>query len=70
MINVAFVFGNALKEQKGYEDRIGGKLWQDLELVSRSYPVETIIMNGNVGYAPVIRPVMKEIQITSESCVN
>jgi len=63
MINIAFVFGNALKEQKSYEDRIGAKLVNDVNLVSRAHPIDTIIMDGNVGYAPVIRQVMQRYRL-------
>jgi hypothetical protein len=63
MIMFAFVFGNALKEQKSYEERIGARLRDDIELVSYTYPVDTVIMNGNVGYAPVIRPVMRKYRL-------
>jgi hypothetical protein len=63
MIMFAFVFGNALKEQKSYEDRIGEKLRDDIELISSTYPVDAIIMNGNVAYAPVIRQVMRKYRL-------
>jgi hypothetical protein len=63
MIMFAFVFGNALKEQKSYEDRIGEKLRDDIELISSTYPVDAIIMNGNVGYSPVIRQVMRKYRL-------
>jgi hypothetical protein len=63
MINIAFVFGNTLKEQKSYEDRIGAKLVNDVDLVSRAHPIDAIIMDGNVGYAPVIRQVMQRYRL-------
>jgi hypothetical protein len=63
MIMFAFVFGNALKEQKRYEERIAAELLRDVELITTTRPIGAIIMNGNVGYAPVIRQVMGKYRL-------
>ncbi|MBV8329978.1 MAG: glucosyltransferase domain-containing protein [Verrucomicrobia bacterium] len=63
MIMFAFVFGNTLKEQKRYEERITSKLLDDVKLISSTYPVEAIIINGNVGYAPAVRQVMRKYRL-------
>jgi hypothetical protein len=63
MIMFAFVFGNALKEQKHYEDRIGAKLCDDVEQITSTQPVDHIIMNGIVSYAPTVRQAMRRYRL-------
>jgi len=63
MIMFAFVLGNALKEQKHYEDQIGAALCDDIEQVTSTHPVEHIIMNGVVSYAPTVRQAMRRYRL-------
>lgn len=63
MIMFACVFGNALKEQKHYEDRIAAKLCDDIEQIASSQRVDHIIINGNVSYAPTVSQAMRRYRL-------
>jgi len=63
MIMFALVFGNALKEQKYYEDRVATQLSDDIQQITGTKSVDHVIMNGNISYAPPIRQAMRRYRI-------
>ena len=54
LIFFAAVYGNALKEQKLYEARIGSRLSVCLAQLEQQAPFREIDVQGNVGIAPVV----------------
>jgi hypothetical protein len=54
LIFFAAVYGNALKEQKLYEARIGSRLSVCLAQLEQQAPFREIVVQGSVGIAPVV----------------
>ncbi|MBV9673420.1 MAG: hypothetical protein JO076_11435, partial [Verrucomicrobia bacterium] len=63
MIMFASLFGNALKEQKQFEDRIATELHSDIRQISSTRPVDHVIMQGTLAYAPTIRKAMDRYKL-------
>jgi hypothetical protein len=63
MIMNALVFGNALKEQKHYEDRVATTLFDDIQKITSTKSEDHVIMNGNISYAPSIRQAIRRYRI-------
>jgi hypothetical protein len=57
------VYGNALKEQKQYEARIGSRLAVDLQKLESAQPFQLIVVDGNVGFAPIVEHVAKRFRL-------
>jgi hypothetical protein len=53
MCVVASAYGNALGEQKSYEDRIAARLADDLAELKGAHPVDSMLLAGTAGYAPL-----------------
>ncbi len=67
MITFAAIYGNATKAQKDYEKHIAERLSDDLKEVIAADRVDTLIIDGNVGYAPVVgRMVEKRYRLLGE----
>jgi hypothetical protein len=57
------VYGNALKEQKQYEARIGSRLALDLRKLDAAQPFQFVVVDGNVGFAPIVEHVAKRFRL-------
>jgi Glucosyl transferase GtrII len=55
MIGFAAIFGNATKAQKNYEKHIAEKLSDDLKELVAAEPARNLIIEGSVGYAPLVK---------------
>jgi hypothetical protein len=55
MIAFAAIFSNATKAQKDYEQHIAEKLSDDLKEVTAQEPASSLILEGSVGYAPLVK---------------
>jgi hypothetical protein len=60
MIAFAAIFGNATKAQKDYERHIAEKLSDDLKEVMSAEPISNLIVEGSVGYAPVVKRIVEK----------
>jgi hypothetical protein len=60
MITFAAIYGNATKAQKDYEKHIAERLSDDLKEVIAANPVENLIIEGDVGYAPLVRRMVQK----------
>jgi hypothetical protein len=60
MITFAAIYGNATKAQKDYEKHIAERLSDDLKEVIAADSVENLIIEGNVGYAPLVRRMVQK----------
>ena len=57
------VYGNALKEQKQYEARIGSRLALDLQKLLSRQPIQLVVVDGKVGFAPTVEHVAKRFRL-------
>ena len=53
MFTFANAYGNALGEQKNYEDRIASHLAEDLAELKVDHPIHGLLLDGSIGYSPV-----------------
>ncbi len=60
MIAFAAIFANATKVQKDYEKHIAEKLSDDLKEVTTAQPVGNLIIEGSVGYAPLVKRMVEK----------
>jgi hypothetical protein len=60
MCVLASAYGNALGEQKAYEDRIAAGLADDLLDLKASHGVHRYLLDGNIGRSPITRHVAEE----------
>jgi hypothetical protein len=60
MCVLASAYGNALGEQKAYEDRIASRLADDLVDLKASRGIHRFLLDGNIGFSPITRHVAKE----------
>jgi hypothetical protein len=67
MLMLAAIYGNVLKEQGKYEDRIATRLSYDIQELARTYPVKKIILDGIVPYCPVVRQATQRYNIVRVS---
>ncbi len=62
---LASAYGNALGEQKAYEDRIAASLADDLLDLKVSHGVRSFLLNGNIGLAPITQHVAAEFPMVN-----
>ncbi|WP_458070471.1 glucosyltransferase domain-containing protein [Rhodanobacter sp. BL-MT-08] len=60
MCVLASAYGNALGEQKAYEDRIASSLADDLVDLKASHGVRRFLLDGNIGFSPITQHVAEE----------
>jgi succinate dehydrogenase hydrophobic anchor subunit len=60
MCVLASAYGNALGEQKAYEDRIAASLADDLLNLKASRGVHRYLLEGEIGFSPITRHVAEE----------
>lgn len=60
MIAFASIYGNATKAQKDYERHIAESLSDDLKAVMAVETVQNLIVDGSVGYAPLVDRIMEK----------
>ncbi|WP_449429157.1 glucosyltransferase domain-containing protein [Rhodanobacter umsongensis] len=53
MLTFASAYGNALGEQKNYEDRIASQLAEDLAELQADHPIHALLLDGSIGYSPI-----------------
>ena len=63
MCVIASAYGNALGEQKNYEDQIGAHLAEDLAELRVDHPIHSFLLNGTIGYSPVTAHVAEEFPL-------
>jgi hypothetical protein len=63
MGTIASAYGNALGEQKHYEDRIATRLADDLAEFSASHAIHAFLLDGSAGYAPVVAHVVDQFPL-------
>jgi hypothetical protein len=63
MASLASAYGNALGEQKSYEDRIAAHLADDLAAIEAEQPIDAILLSGSAGYAPATAHAIAQILI-------
>lgn len=63
MCIIASAYGNALGEQKNYEDRIAAGLADDLAEIRAAGPVRATLLQGTAGYSPVTAHVAEQFPI-------
>lgn len=64
MCTVASAYGNALGEQKRYEDRIAARLADDLAELSSSQSVRAYLLDGSAGYSPIAAHIAEQFPLT------
>ena len=63
MCVVASAYGNALGEQKDFENRIGATLADDLAALSANHTLHFYLLDGATGYAPVTAHVITQLPL-------
>lgn len=63
MCTFASAYGNALGEQKSYEDRIAAQLAEDLAGVKETHAVDTFLLDGSIGYSPITAHVAEQFPL-------
>jgi len=63
MCVIASAYGNALGEQKNYEDRIGVSLAEDLAELRVNHPIHSFLLDGTIGYSPVTAHVAEQFPL-------
>lgn len=65
MCSIASAYGNALGEQKAYEDRIAANLADDLAELRVSQGVREFLLDGTIGFSPITTHVADEFPIVN-----
>jgi hypothetical protein len=60
---MASAYGNAATAQKNYEDRIAGRLADDLAQLKVSRGVHAFLLDGKAGYSPVTKHVIDQLPL-------
>jgi hypothetical protein len=60
MCSLASAYGNALGEQKSYEDRIAASLADDLLNLKASRNIHSFLLDGSIGFSPITKHVAEE----------
>ncbi len=60
MCSLASAYGNALGEQKSYEDRIASSLADDLLNLKASRHIHSFLLDGSIGFSPITKHVADE----------
>lgn len=63
MCSIASAYGNALGEQKHYEDRIAAHLAEDLAELQVSHSIHAFLLDGSIGYAPITAHVAEQFPL-------
>jgi hypothetical protein len=63
MCALASAYGNALGEQKNYEDRIAARLADDLAEFNTSDPTHSVLLDGTAGYSPITAHIAEQFPI-------
>jgi hypothetical protein len=63
MCVVASAYGNAMDAQKTFEDHIGTRLADDIAKVGAKDPLQSLLLDGSAGYAPVTAHVIEQFPI-------
>ena len=63
MLTFASAYGNALGEQKNYEDRIAAQLAEDLAELKVDHPIHALLLEGSIGYSPITAHVAEQIPL-------
>lgn len=63
MCVIASAYGNALGEQKSYEDRIATHLAEDLAELEPSHPIHSFLLDGSIGYSPITAHVAEQFPL-------
>ncbi|MEY2114916.1 MULTISPECIES: glucosyltransferase domain-containing protein [Rhodanobacter] len=63
MCAIASVYGNAMGEQKNYEERIAARLADDLAELGAAGPLRGYLLDGTVGYAPPVAHVVEQFPL-------
>ena len=63
MCSLASAYGNALGEQRNYEDRIAGRLADDLAEFNTSGPIHSILLDGTAGLSPITAHVAEQLPL-------
>lgn len=66
MSSFASAYGNALGEQKAYEQRIAGRLADDLAGLQASRGIHAFVLDGSAGYGPVTAHVIEQLPLVRE----
>jgi hypothetical protein len=56
----SIVYGNSLKLQKDYEDRVAAQIATDLSRVSAEHAISAYVLQGSLGHAVVVRHTMRK----------
>ena len=60
---IASAYGNALREQKNYENRIAAHLADDLAGLEGSGTIDSFMLDGSAGYSPITAHVASQFPI-------
>ncbi|MEO5626986.1 MAG: glucosyltransferase domain-containing protein [Dokdonella sp.] len=63
MCTFASAYGNALGEQKNYEERIASRLADDLAEVRAMHSIHAFLLDGTAGYSPVAAHVIGQLPL-------
>jgi len=63
MCVIASAYGNALGEQKNYEDQIGARMAEDLAELRVDHPIHSFLLDGTIGYSPVTAHVAEQFPL-------
>jgi hypothetical protein len=63
MCSFASAYGNALGEQKNYEDRIAARLADDLAEFKASNSIHSFLLDGTAGYSPITAHVAEQFPL-------
>lgn len=63
MCTFASAYGNALGEQKAYEDRIASHLADDIAQLKADHPIHYFLLDGSIGYAPITAHVVDQFPL-------
>lgn len=63
MCSIASAYGNALGEQKSYEDRIATRLADDFSDLATGHPNPSLLLDGSAGYSPVTAHVAEQFPL-------
>jgi hypothetical protein len=63
MASLASAYGDALNEQRLYESRIGARLADDLAQLKANRGIDSLLIEGSDGYAPVTAHVIEQIPL-------
>ena len=64
MCVIASAYGNALREQKNYENRIAAHLADDLADLKGAGTIDSFLLDGSAGYSPITAHVASQFPIT------